>query len=140
MPLLLLTHVDSQQEVDVMPNTEPGTASCPQWPPLYLPSLPLPLPPDCSQLFHVTVGPPEELSSPPMETWPCMAIAPANLFLLLSVCPAHMSNSVLNGSLLHKFPFALSKVSDGRTHLQARTEAEAAANTSLRQEETEENW
>lgn len=57
MPLLSLAHVDSQQEVDMMPNTEPGTASCPWWPPLY--PLSLPLPPDCSQLFHVSLGPAE---------------------------------------------------------------------------------
>lgn len=47
-------------------------------------------------------------------------------------------NGVLNRSLLHEMLFALRKASDGQTHLQAGREAESAANTSLRQEETKE--
>lgn len=93
--------------------------------------------------------PPEELSSSPLGTWPCMVIAPANLFPLLSSVDSLYTfvfaqvtwfHSVFNRSLFHKPLFALSKASNSQTHLQAGRKAEAEAATSLGQEETEETW
>lgn len=63
------------------------------------------------------MGPPEELSSSPMGTWPCTVIVPANLFPLCLLPALHTFpfdpltwvHSVLSKSLFHKLLFALSK-------------------------------
>ena len=76
-----------------MPTTEPGMASCLWWPLLSL----LSLPPDCSQLFHVSSGLAElwghqrSSAALPWGPGPAWSLYQLTCFLSLCACFAQLS-------------------------------------------------